>query len=94
VPNNEANQPDFEQLDDLFDESQPEAEGSANDPLGSLGSLDSDPLSNDAGLDPLGESDFGFPEDAGEQDEGQPDKKSKKKKKKAKKKKKTRKTTG
>ncbi len=70
MPNNEDDQPDFEQLDDLFDESLPEA----------------DPLGGDSDLDPLSESGFGSLEDAGEQDEDLPDKKSKKKKKKGKKK--------
>ena len=82
VPNNEEDQPDFEQLDGLFDESLPEAGGPADsqdDPLGSLGSLD---------LDPLSEGGPGFPEDAADQD-GEPDaepsgKKSKKGKKKKK----------
>ncbi|HYW78382.1 MAG TPA: hypothetical protein VE890_02360 [Thermoguttaceae bacterium] len=90
MPNNEDNQPDFEQLDDLFDESPPEAEGPtepADDPLGSLDSLDSDPFGGDSGLGDIDEGAMGFSEDTAEQEEDPKGKKSKKRKKKEKKKK-------
>ena len=82
MPNTEGENPDFDQLDDLFGEDQPAAEAPAestapvDEELSSQGDSNLDPLAGDPDLDPLGESgpdalgdpDFGLPGDPSEEE--------------------------